>query len=192
MKALVVIDVQNEFSPAGRRPIRNHSAVLAQIKWRIEEAKALKLPIAWIRHYNRPNESPAFIPGTWGSELSPELGVELDSPTERLFEKDVFGAFTGTELEAWLRSRDVNEVLLVGFFTHMCVSTSAREALMRGFSVFIDPEATGTRDLAHPVLGRQTADEVRRSALLQLADLGVEIVGSNQHKPEVAGALHAE
>jgi hypothetical protein len=63
----------------------------------------------------------------------------------------------------------------MGFYAHMCLSTSAREALMRGFEVFVDAEATGARDLENPILGKQTADEVRRSTLLHLTNMGVVV-----------------
>ena len=66
-------------------------------------------------------------------------------------------------------------MLIVGFYTHMCLSTCAREAVIRGFQVSIDPDATGARDLEHPLLGRQTADEVRRSTLLHLTNMGVAL-----------------
>jgi hypothetical protein len=58
----------------------------------------------------------------------------------------------------------------------MCLSTCAREALIRGFDVLIDPEATGARDLEDELLGRQTADEVRRSTLLHLTNMGARMV----------------
>jgi nicotinamidase-related amidase len=89
--------------------------------------------------------------------------------------KDVFGAFGAKGLEEWLRANGVTQVLIAGFFTHMCVSTSSREALVRDFEVFIDPTATGTHALEDPNLGKQSADEVRRSALLQLKDMGVVV-----------------
>jgi nicotinamidase-related amidase len=70
----------------------------------------------------------------------------------------------------------VNQILIAGFYAHMCVSTSSREALMRGLDVAIDPLATGSCDLEDEVLGRQSADEVRRSALLHLKQMGVNIL----------------
>jgi len=82
-----------------------------------------------------------------------------------------------------------DELLLVGFFTHMCLSTSAREALVCGFSVCIDPAATGAHDLVHPMLGKQTADEVRSTALLQLSDMGAEILDFSPGAVEPALAL---
>ncbi|MBN9382744.1 MAG: hypothetical protein J0H74_18410 [Chitinophagaceae bacterium] len=39
-----------------------------------------------------------------------------------------------------------------------------------------DPEATGACDIEHPALGRLTADEVRRSALLQLVNMGAGVL----------------
>jgi len=77
----------------------------------------------------------------------------------------------------------------VGFYAHMCVSTSAREALMRGFDVTIDPNGTEARDLEDEVLGRFNADEVRRSALLQLKHMGVTIAPSKFPKPEPSPVL---
>ena len=175
MQALLVVDAQNEFSPRGLRPVPNHPHAIRAILRHVTQARAHGLPIAWIQHFNRPSESPAFVPGSWGAELSPGFGPQNDGGAERLFTKDVFGAFTGTELEPWLRSLGVTRVLIAGFYAHMCVSTSAREALVRDFDVVIDPNTIGARDLEHPLLGAQTADEVRRSALLQLVNMGVTL-----------------
>jgi nicotinamidase-related amidase len=175
MQALVIVDAQNEFSADGMRPVPNHAEALECIRARVAEARKSGGSIAWVRHYNKPNESRAFVPGTWGAEFSSGLGPHPDLHSEKLFEKDVYGAFTGTELEGWLREIGVSNLLLAGFYTHMCLSTSAREALVRGFDVAVDPEGTGARDLDHELLGHQSADEVRRSALLHLVNLGVTV-----------------
>jgi nicotinamidase-related amidase len=176
MNALIVVDAQNEFSPAGKRPVPNHGEALSRILAHVKSARQQNWPIAWIRHHNKPTETKAFIPGEWGSELSPGCGPDLSLENEQLFEKDVFGAFTKTELDVWLRARGVDTVLIAGFYTHMCLSTSVREALIRGFNVLVDPRATGACDLVHDTLGRQSADEVLRTALLQLAAMGAMIL----------------
>ena len=184
MQALLVVDVQNEFSASGLRPVPNHPLALAAIRGHVAEARRDRRPIAWVKHYNRPTESRAFVPGTWGSELSPGMGPSEGGGPERVFEKDVFGAFTGTSLESWLRAEGVTELLVVGFYAHMCVSTSVREALVRGFDVVLDPDATGAADLQDPRLGSLTADEVRRSAFLQLVHMGARLIDA-----ELAGAM---
>ncbi|MEO8881488.1 MAG: isochorismatase family cysteine hydrolase [Gemmatimonadaceae bacterium] len=176
MYALLVVDAQNEFSPSGLRPVPNHDRAINAILAHVADARRDGRPIAWIRHHNRPSESRAFVPGSWGAELSAGLGPQHGlATTERLFNKDVFGAFTNTGLEEWLREHDVHAVLITGFYAHMCVSTSSREALVRGFDVVIDPDATGACALDDPQLGAQSADEVRRTALLQLVSMGVTL-----------------
>ena len=56
---------------------------------------------------------------------------------------------------------------------HTCVSRRVLvRRLSRGFQVLLDPEATGSCDLESELLGKQTAEEVRRSALLHLTNMG--------------------
>src|SRR5580698_508318 len=124
-QALLVIDAQSEFSAGGNRPVPNYSAALAAIDRHVDSARRERRPIAWVR-----------MPG---ADLSPGLGPKTGFGPEGLFEKEIYGAFTGTGIEQWLRAYGVQSVLIVGFYTHICLSTSAREALSRGFEVFIDP-----------------------------------------------------
>ncbi|HKS69487.1 MAG TPA: isochorismatase family cysteine hydrolase [Ktedonobacterales bacterium] len=175
MQTLVVVDAQNEFSPRGQRAVPNHAEALEAIQRRVAEARREGRPIAWVRHHNRPDEWPAFEPGTWGAEFSAGCGPLPGRDEEAEFVKDVFGAFTGTEIGSWLEAQGSDDVLIVGFYAHMCVSTTAREALMHGLRVAVDPEATGASAIQHPLLGEQSAAEVHRTALLQLSHLGVAI-----------------
>lgn len=188
MEALLVVDAQNEFSRDGLRPVPNHSEALEVIRERVRQARERRRPIAWVQHNYKANESRAFVPGSWGGALSPGLAPERGFGRERLFVKDVFGAFTGTGLEEWLLSHQVLDVILVGFYAHICLSTPAREALVRGFGVTIDPDGTGACDLDDPIAGRQTAADVQRSALLHLTHMGVRLARS---QAPVAGAMQA-
>lgn len=179
MQALIVVDAQNEFSPRGQRPVTNHADAVEVISRWVDAARHERRPIAWVRHHNRPEESPespAFVLDTWGAAFSPGFGPLPGRDTEAEFVKEVFGAFTGTNIGAWLEEQGVDDVLIVGFFAHMCVSTTAREALMRGLRVAVDPEGTGGFPIRHAWLGDQSATEVQRTALLQLSHLGVKIV----------------
>lgn len=175
MQTLIVVDAQNEFSPRGHRAVPNHAEALEAIQRQVAEARREGRPIAWVRHHNQPDEWPAFQPGTWGAEFSPGCGPLPGRGEEAEFVKDVFGAFTGTEIGSWLEARGSDDVLIVGFYAHMCVSTTAREALMRGICVAVNPEATGASAIWHALLGEQSAAEVHRTALLHLSHLGVAI-----------------
>jgi nicotinamidase-related amidase len=176
MQALIIIDAQNEFSQKGKRPVPNQAEAIEVISHLVEQARNEERPIAWVRHFNKPDESPAFVPGTWGAEFVPGFGPKAGAENEQEFKKDVYGAFTGTNIGLWLQENGVDEVLIAGFYTHGCVSTTSREAIMAGFTVYIDPAGTGACDIEHEILGSITADEVRRSALLQLANMGAVII----------------
>lgn len=179
MSVLIVIDAQNEFSPGGKRAVAGHPQALEAIRRRVAEARRAGRPIAWIRHHNRPNESAAFQPGSWGAELSDGLGPDpARGHDETLLQKETSGAFAGTALEGWLASHGSREILLVGFFTFGCLSTTAREALDRDYSVAIDPDGTASIDLAHELLGGLEAAVIKQSALLQLNQMGAAITPS--------------
>jgi nicotinamidase-related amidase len=175
MQALIVIDAQNEFTKNGNRPVPNHDMAIAVISKRVEEARLENRPIAWVRHFNKPTDSPAFIPGTWGAEYVSGFGPKEEVGIEKEFQKNVYGAFTGTNIGAWLKTVGAEEVLIVGFYTHGCVATTARETIMADLDVSLDPDATGACDITNEILGKLSADEVRRSALLHLSNMGASI-----------------
>ena len=176
MQALIIIDVQNEFSQNGKRPVPNFDDALQVIDRQVGRARAAQIPIAWVRHFNRPDESPAFVPGSWGAEFPAGFGPLAGNSPEKEFQKNVYGAFTGSAIGEWLTEHSVDEVLIMGFYTHGCVSTTTREAIMLDLHVFLDPDATGTCEIQHELLGKMTADEIRRSALLQLVNMGAELI----------------
>ncbi|WP_184549806.1 cysteine hydrolase family protein [Mucilaginibacter sp. FT3.2] len=176
MTAFIIIDVQNEFSAKGKRPVPDHPLVIEVIRAKVEQARENETPIAWVKHYNLPTESVAFVPGTWGAEFVEGFGPLTSASNEKLFEKNVYGAFTGTDIGPWLASLSVDKVVIMGFYTHGCVSTTSREAIMKGLEVFLDPETTGTCAMEHPLLGTLSASENRRAALLQLENMGAVIV----------------
>ena len=175
MQTLIVIDAQNEFSADGKRPVPGFVDAVRAIADRVAQARRENRPIAWVRHFNKPGESVAFVPGMWGAEFHEGFGPKQGRSLEREFRKEVYGAFTGSNIGDWLEKLGTKEVLIVGFYTHGCVSTTAREAIMKGLVVSLDPDATGACDIVHGQLGTLSADEVRRSALLQLMNMGAQI-----------------
>jgi nicotinamidase-related amidase len=175
MQALLIVDAQNEFSASGKRPVSGFEQAIQVIGNWVKDAREKNIPIAWIRHFNKPTETPAFIPGSWGAEYVPGFGPKPGAKREKEFLKEVYGAFTGSDIGTWLDQFPISEVLIVGFYTHGCVSTTSREAIMRGYSVILDPKGTATLDMEHLELGKLTADEVIRSTLLQLINMGASL-----------------
>ena len=78
---------------------------------------------------DRPPGLPQFDGWT---ELVPELQAE---PSDHRITKRSPGAFTGTDIERWLRDRGVGQVVIVGVATGTGVETTARQAYEAGFNV---------------------------------------------------------
>ena len=62
------------------------------------------------------------------------------------------------------------QLVIAGFMTHMCVSSTARAALDLGYKATVAADAAATRDLPDPMGGVITADALHRAALAELAD----------------------
>lgn len=87
---------------------------------------------------------------------------------EPVVEKRLPNAFAGTALAGMITTK---KVMIIGFMTHMCVSSTARAALDLGFGVTIEAAACATRDLPDPVGGGVLcAGDIHRHALAGLAD----------------------
>jgi nicotinamidase-related amidase len=105
-------------------------------------------------------------PGLPGNAIKEEA---LPIAGEPLFQKNVNSAFIGTDLEAYLRSKGIKSLVMVGLTTEHCISSSARTAANLGFKVTVVADATAT-------FGRRGFDGTQYSADLVH---GVELASLN-------------
>lgn len=144
--ALIVIDVQNGFADPswGTRNNPDAEASIAALTTAWHERGE---PIVLVRHDSTSPESP-LRPGQSGNDLQPLLdGVR----PALLFGKHVNSAFLGdVDLNAWLREREIRDIVLCGIQTNMCVETTARMGGNLGYHVTVAIDATYTFDLKGP------------------------------------------
>ncbi len=148
MKALLIVDVQNDFCPGGSLAVPNGDKVVPVINnlmdrfpvivaskdWHPEGSKHFeKWPVHCLQH------SP-------GAAFHPEL--ESQNIHEIFLkgtagEDDGYSAFEATNqnLEAYLRQQRVDEVYVCGLATDYCVLASALDARKKGFTVFVISDA---------------------------------------------------
>ena len=81
--------------------------------------------------------------GTWGAEFVEGLCPE---PGEAVITKHRFSAFAGTGLDKLLRARGLSSLIIAGVTTNCCVETTAREAVMREFSLIVVEDCVGVKD----------------------------------------------
>ena len=160
-RALIVIDVQNEYF-TGLLPVCYPQNTLPNVLAAIDEAKNSDIPIIIVQHTLTTPDAKAFINGTKSWELLDEIkNIEYD----HYIEKNFPSAFVGTDLEEWLRSHDIDTVVISGYMTQFCCDTTARYAYHLGFNVEFLSDAVATLAFENKA-GKVSAEELHRTILV--------------------------
>lgn len=171
--ALLIIDAQQEyFAPIGKVVLPDGPQAVARIAELLRWARTSNLPVFHIVHESRRPGATTFVPG------SPALAIhEAVTPTggEPVITKHLPGAFTNTPLEAELRRRGIERVIVSGFMTQMCCDTTTREAAHRGFKVTLLSDATAAMDVKALDGAVIPHDQVHRTHLASLSGFLAEV-----------------
>ena len=182
-RALIVVDVQNDFCEGGSLAVAGGAAVAAAVTEHMA-AGGYDHVVATRDHHVDPgahfSEAPDFVEswprhcvvGTDGVELHPALDR---GPIEAVFDKGEHaaaysgfeGAADGVPLADWLRQHDVDAVDVVGIATDHCVRATALDAVANGLS---------TRVLLELTAG--VSEATTEAALDQLRTAGIALDGS--------------
>ncbi|MDK1378505.1 MULTISPECIES: cysteine hydrolase family protein [unclassified Sinorhizobium] len=159
---LILIDYQNEYL-SGPLTLVDAEAAVGRAGVLLAAARQAGAKIIHVAHkgaaggpFDRAAERGAFI-----DALKPLL-------TEAIVEKPRPNAFSGTSL-ADLVGPSGAKVVIAGFMTHNCVSSTARAALDLGYEITVAGDACATRDLPSPA-GVVTARQLHIAELAGLAD----------------------
>jgi nicotinamidase-related amidase len=139
--ALVVVDVQQGLDDA-RYGVRNNPDAERRIGELLAAWRASGRPVVHTQHLSL-NPDSALRAELPGCAIKPEA-APLEA--EPVFQKHVNSAFIGTGLEAHLRERGIEELVVVGITTDHCVSTTVRMGANLGFRITVVEDATATFD----------------------------------------------
>jgi len=184
-RALIVVDVQNDFCEGGSLAVTGGAGVATAISAALTaDARSWDRVVATRDHHIDPghhfSDQPDFVDtwpahtvvGTDGVELHPNLDT---GRVEAVFDKGEYAAAysgfegrtaDGLDLAGWLRANDVTEVDVVGIATDHCVRATALDAARAGFATTVLLDLTA--GVAAPTTQR---------ALRELAEAGVTLVG---------------
>jgi nicotinamidase-related amidase len=157
-RALVVIDVQNEYATGGLRiqypPV---AGSLDNIGRAMDAARGMGIPVIVVQQ-TAPESAPLFAAGSHGWALH---GVVASRPRDHYVAKTLPSAFAGTDLGEWLAARAIDTLAVVGYMTHNCNDTTIKHAFDRGLQVEFLHDASGSVPYANRA-GAATAEEIHR------------------------------
>ncbi len=186
MRALIIVDVQNDFCAGGSLEVGGGAALVPAINDYLTAQPGYQHIVATKDFHIDPGDHfcdqpdyssswpPHCVAGTWGAEFRPDLDT---GAIEAVFCKGAYTAgysgFDGvdeneTPLLEWLRQRGVDAVDIVGIATDHCVRCTAEDAARAGLTtrVLVDLTAAVARDSA-------------ATALAEMRTAGVELVRSS-------------
>ena len=134
MRGLLIIDIQRDYFPGGAFPLVEPEAAAEAARRALDRFRAEGEPIVHVRHIWDAPDAPFFKKGTAGTEIHPLVAPEGD---ETLITKDEPNAFLGTDLEQRLRADGIDELVVAGMMSSMCVDASVRAGADLGFGMTV-------------------------------------------------------
>ena len=189
-KALIVVDVQNDFCSGGSLAVANGDEVVAPLNKLIKEFLDRGEPVYKTRDWH-PTKTKHFaayggtwpvhcVQGTRGAEFHPGLSVD---PRVTIISKgidesaDGYSGLDGTNLAESLREEGVEEVWVGGLATDYCVKHTVLDALREGFEV---------RALADAMRAVNIKADDGAKAIEEMRTAGADVVGNEK---KAAGAV---
>jgi len=158
--ALVLIDFQKEYYN-GALPLPEGEAAVENAARLVDWADRVGIHVVHVHHVAPSAKAPLFTPET-----------ERVAPHEKLAPKPGHQRITKT-----LPSSFVNTV--AGLMTHMCVDSTARDAVSLGYKTIVAGDACATRDLPDRGTGAAIPHrEIHRASLTALADRFADVLSS--------------
>lgn len=153
-KALLIIDMLNDFVRAGTPlEVPQNREILPALQRRLLHARRDGIPVIFISDGHTPNDPefsrmgwpPHAIKGTAGAAVIAELAPQAD---EILITKTTYSGFNGTDLEEVLKKLAVDELVLTGCVSNICILYTAADAVMKGYRVIVPTDCVAHLDPA--------------------------------------------
>jgi len=141
-KALLVIDLQNDYFPGGKFPLWNTDVVLQNIERAIAKANAQGIPVIHIQHVAKQGMAPFFNERTAGADIHPRILAA--APNAPVVVKEYADSFEKTTLEETLTKLGVTDLLICGMMTQNCVTHTAISKAAEKYNVTILPDCCTT------------------------------------------------
>lgn len=143
-RATLVVDLQNEYLPTGQLPLTGIDAALGNAARVMAAARAQGQRVIHIRHESAKPGAPLFAPGTDAVQIVPQVAPIEGEP---VVVKNHPNSFRDTGLKQLLDAEGIEQLVVIGAMSHMCVEATTRAAADLGYPVTVVHDACATLPL---------------------------------------------
>jgi biuret amidohydrolase len=196
--AMIVVDMQNDFVQKGAPiEIPRARAMVPRLNRLLDVCRAHKIPVIYIHHVIRGGDidagrladhheairnNKAIIAGTRNVEIYEGLKPH---PEDLVVAKPRYSAFYGTDLEAILRSKGIDTLIISGTVTNVCCESTTRDAFSRDYKVIFLSDGNAAGDLPDMGFGPVSAEEIQKVVLTVLAMCFAQVSSIDQVIAEI-------
>lgn len=142
-RALVLIDIQNDYFPGGKWPLSGIETAADNAARVLEAARTAGELVIHVRHEFSTADAPFFAPGSGGANIHRKVRQLENEPVVL---KHQVNAFRETDLKALLDQSGIEELVICGAMSHMCVDAGTRAASDLGYKCIVVHDACATRE----------------------------------------------
>lgn len=143
-RALIVIDIQNDYFPGGKWTLSNIDAAADNAAQLLAAARHAGDLVVHVRHEFPSDAAPFFTPASTGAKIHHKV---LPVPGEAVVLKHQVNSFRDTELKNILDQHGIKDVTIIGAMSHMCIDAATRAASDFGYNVTVVHDACASRDV---------------------------------------------
>ena len=144
-RAVIIVDLQNDYLPSGSFGLAGIDAATANAARVIAAARAKGDSIIHVHHVSKEADSPLFAPDTDG--IHPIAAV-APAAGDTVIIKNYPNSFRETTLQQTLQEGGIEDVVVIGAMSDVCIDATARAAADLGYNLTVVHDACATRDKA--------------------------------------------
>ena len=173
---LILVDIQNDYFPGGKMELARMNEASSNAKDLLSMFRKNQWPTFHIQHISESEDATFFLPNTNGVELHESI---KPLPVETLIQKKFPNSFRDTRLLKELRNAGVEQVVICGAMSHMCIDATTRAAADLGYSCIVIHDACATKNLGFGGI-KILAEDVHGSFMAALGSAYANVLSCNE------------
>ena len=143
-EALILVDIQNDYFPGGNMELVGMEDAADKASKILKLFRQKQLNVFHIQHLSVRPGSTFFVPDTEGVKTNPIVAPQSGEP---VIQKNFPNSFRETNLLQSLQQAEIDELVICGAMSHMCIDATTRAAFDIEFDCTVVQDACATRDL---------------------------------------------